>query len=150
MVFSDRKDAINGEPRWMTDQALENDPTAPWWARFVEWILSNQGIAASILIAQTSVCVWLGHYAITVGIPAHLSQIQTGYEKLGAMHDAASKTIAESVKEVAKTNDDNLKRMIENNKEQISNMRDVIREMRSDRQMLPMKPAPNPNEAGGS
>jgi rubrerythrin len=71
-------------------------------------------------------------------------------DRLGAMHDAASKTIAESVKEVAKTNDDNLKRMIENNKEQISNMRDVIREMRSDRQMLPMKPAPNPNEAGGS
>lgn len=53
---------------------------------FAAW-LARQEVNTVMLVLILGSNIWMGYYAMTVGVPAHLSQIQTGYERIEASHE---------------------------------------------------------------
>lgn len=50
--------------------------------------VAGQPFNNMLLIAILTMIGWLGHYALTIAIPEHLRQIQSGYETLNTSHEA--------------------------------------------------------------
>ena len=105
------------------------DDRAPWWAKAGEWILSNHGIAALILIIQTCCGIWTVHYLATEIVPGYLAQIDAGYQQ----HAAALK---ETVKQI-----------VDSRQSEMASFRELIRELRDNRaardQRDLRRPSPN-------
>lgn len=53
--------------------------------QFVSWSL-KQGILAVLILMLIGMVAWVGHYAVTSGIPSVVKQIQDGYEQLDKRH----------------------------------------------------------------
>lgn len=128
----------------MPEQANDScdDSRAPWYIRIGTALLTNQGIAVVSLIAWMVIFFVAGRYAVEKGIPAHLAQINNGYEQLGARHEAAIKELSASheasVKHIVDysekrdtANDANLKRVIEAGDKNVQTMREMIRELQN-------------------
>lgn len=117
----------------MPDQAndLCDDSRAPWYVRLGTALLTNQGIAVVSLIAWMIIFFLAGRYAVEKGIPAHLAQINAGYEQLGSRHEAAVKHIVEYAEKRDLANDANLKRVIEAGDKNVQTMREMIHELQN-------------------
>jgi hypothetical protein len=59
----------------------EKSPTS----RALDWV-AGQPFNNVLLIAIFLSIGWIGHYSMTTAIPAHLEQIQNGYESLHESH----------------------------------------------------------------
>ena len=67
-------------PQWPTQDAKPSIT-----ARAVEWAM-GQPFNNVLLMAIFFAIGWIGYYSMTVAIPKHLNQIQTGYEKIDEAH----------------------------------------------------------------
>lgn len=77
------------EPEPVSDVGTpEKIDTKDWKTLVVSWLLS-QGVSTVFLAAILGTMAYMGHYAMTIAIPAHLHQIQDGYEKQTALHKEA-------------------------------------------------------------
>lgn len=61
-----------------------------WKSMALSWIFS-QGVSTVMLVAIFAVLCYGGNYAMTVAIPAHLTQIQAGYDKAAVQNKEALK-----------------------------------------------------------
>lgn len=60
--------------------------------QFISWSL-KQGILAVLILMLIGMVSWVGHYAVTAGIPQVVKQIQDGYEQLDKRHVEQVKAI---------------------------------------------------------
>jgi len=61
----------------------------------IKW-LSGQPFNNVLVMILISMVGWLGYYSITTAIPAHLKQIQDGYERIEAIHERHLKMLIDS------------------------------------------------------
>lgn len=66
--------------------ATVNDQAASWRTKAVEWIFS-QGVSTILLLMILVGGYQVATYAFGVAVPAHLKQIQEGYERIEKSHD---------------------------------------------------------------
>lgn len=67
--------------------ATVNDTSANWRTKAVEWIFS-QGVSTILLLMILIGGYQVATYAFGVAVPAHLKQIQEGYERIEKSHDS--------------------------------------------------------------
>lgn len=81
--------------------------------------LSRQGVVVVLLFALLGGLASFGHYTMTTAVPAHLKQIQDGYERLSKDHKEANERMATAVEKV-----------VEDGRAQRKEFLDLIREYR--------------------
>lgn len=57
--------------------------------RVQKWIFGQPAIVV-LLFVFVGMAGWLGRYVVTTGVPAHLQQIQNGYERINAENNQAN------------------------------------------------------------
>lgn len=82
----------------MNPQQRYNDPNRPIKEKVMDW-LSQQGVSTVLLAAILVVLGWLGYFGMTTAVPAHLRQIQEGYEKIQKDYALSQKELLERMRD---------------------------------------------------
>lgn len=80
--------------------------------RAMDWLLGQQGNTIALFVIL-GVIAYLGWYAINHAIPAHLSQIQAGYEKIESQQTRQIESITSSFDRRAAESQELLRELIE-------------------------------------
>ena len=76
----------------------ENGEPLHWRSRMYDWLFS-QGVSTVLLFAILIAVGYLGNYALTTAVPAHLKTIQDGYREIQAENKVQQKELLERFKD---------------------------------------------------